>query len=212
MLRRYLIATQLWVFCMATLLALLAQSGQQQPWSLLALTFALSVGATMAMPAQAATTPKLVPRARLAPAVALNSAGMNIARSVGPALGGIVVAKFGAPWAFAQNALNSSAWPWCSGAGNARRRCRWCRPKHSAPRCAPACAMPRTPACSSRCWRSPPTSSSLPIVVRTDLDAGSGTYGLLLSDIGIGALACALLLPRLRARMDRDRPVWAVRP
>ena len=47
----------------------------------------------------------------------------------------------------------------------------------------------------------------LPIVVRIELVAGSGTFGLLLGCIGIGAILGALLLPRLRARMDRDRLV-----
>ena len=50
----------------------------------------------------------------------------------------------------------------------------------------------------------------LPIVVKQDLQASAGTYGLLLGCIGAGAIGGALLLPGLRARMDADRMVlWA---
>jgi MFS family permease len=213
--RKYLIATQLWMFCMATLLAVLAQAGQLQPWSLLALTFALGVGAAMAMPAQAAMTPELVPRAMLAPAVALNSAGMNIARSIGPALGGIVVAQFGAPWAFALNALTFLGvvvvlWRWQRAPsasllppeafGAALR---------AGLRYAAHASVFQSVLVKSACFFlfASALPALLPIVVRTDLGAGSGTYGLLLGCIGIGALAGAVLLPRLRARMDRDRLV-----
>ena len=102
--RRYLLLAQCWMFAVATALALLAGSDHLQPASLLVLTFALGCGAAMAMPAQAAIVPELVPRSMLPPAVALNSLGMNIARSLGPALGGVVVARWGAAWAFAINA------------------------------------------------------------------------------------------------------------
>ncbi|WP_330970802.1 MFS transporter, partial [Lysobacter sp. A3-1-A15] len=66
----------------------------------------LGIGAAMAMPAQQATTPELVPKAILGPAVALGSLSMNIARSIGPALGGLIVASAGIEWAFAINALS----------------------------------------------------------------------------------------------------------
>jgi MFS family permease len=213
--RKYLIVTQLWMFCVATLLALLAQADRLEPWSLLALTFALGIGAAMAMPAQAATTPELVARELLAPAVALNSMSMNIARSVGPALGGLVVAQLGASWAFAINAL--------SFLGVVMVLWRWKR----AP--SPSLLPPESFGTALRAglryashanvFQSVLVKSAgffvfasalpalLPIVVRKDLAAGSGTYGALLGCIGIGAILGALLLPKLRARMDRDRLV-----
>ena len=215
--RKYLIVTQLWMFCTATLLALLAQLDRLEPWSLLALTFALGAGAAMAMPAQAATTSELVSRDLLAPAVALNSMSMNIARSVGPALGGLTVAQFGASWAFAINAL--------SFLGVVLVLWRWKR----AP--SPSLLPPESFGTALRAgfryalhanvFQSVLVKSAsffvfasalpalLPIVVRNDLAAGSGTYGALLGCIGIGAILGALLLPNLRARMDHDRLVLA---
>src|SRR5690606_40978120 len=87
-------------------LALLAHLDMLGPWALIGLTFALGVGAAMAMPAQQATVPGLVPRHMLSPAVALSSLSMNIARALGPALGGLIVASAGIEWAFAINALS----------------------------------------------------------------------------------------------------------
>jgi MFS family permease len=104
--RRHLILTQLWMLLVASTLALLAHLGQLTPWTLVGLTFALGIGAAMAMPAQQATTPELVPRSLLAPAVALGALNMNVARSIGPALGGLIVAQWSVAWAFALNALS----------------------------------------------------------------------------------------------------------
>jgi MFS family permease len=215
--RKYLLVTQLWMFASASTLALLAHSDRLEPWSLLALTFAMGVGAAMAMPAQAATTSELVPRAMLAPAVALNSVSMNIARSIGPAIGGLVVAQFGASWAFAINAL--------SFLGVFVVLLRWQRAPSSsvlpAETFGAALIAGLRYATNANVFRSVLVKSALffvfasalpallPTVVRTDLAAGPGTYGALLGCIGIGAITGALLLPALRARMDRDRLVLA---
>lgn len=91
--RRYLILAQLWMLLVASTLAVLAHLDRLGPWTLVTLTFALGIGAAMAMPAQQATTPELVPKPMLGPAVALGSLSMNIARAIGPALGGLIVAQ-----------------------------------------------------------------------------------------------------------------------
>ena len=213
--RRYLIATQLWMFSVATLLALLAHAQRLEPWSLLILTFALGSGAAMAMPAQAATTPELVPPSLLTSAVSLNSVSMNIARSVGPAIGGLVVAQFGASWAFAINAL--------SFLGVCFVLWRWKRETTLSP--LPAERFGSAMRTGLRFALNAPIFQSvlgkaasfflfasalpalLPIVVRQDLAAGSDTFGILLGSIGVGAILGALLLPNLRARMNRDRLV-----
>src|SRR5262249_56650606 len=64
-------------------------------WVLLILTFALGVGAAMNAPAWQATAPELVSRAELSAAVGLTGIGLNLARAVGPALGGAVIAMAG---------------------------------------------------------------------------------------------------------------------
>ena len=215
--RRYLILTQLWMLCMASALALLAHLERLEPWSLLALTFALGSGAAMAMPAQAATTPELVPRTMLAPAVALNSVSMNIARSLGPALGGLVVAQFGITWAFAVNAV--------SFLGVAIVLWRWKREATTAllPPEAFGAALRAglRYAGNAGVFQSVLLKSAsffvfasalpalLPMVERNELGGAPSTYGLLLGCIGVGAIGGALLLPSLRARMDRDRLVLA---
>ena len=77
---------------MAAVLGVMTMMGGVGPWWLLGMTFALGTGSAMNGPAWAATIPELVPREELAAAVALNSVGFNIARAMGPALGGIVMA------------------------------------------------------------------------------------------------------------------------
>jgi MFS family permease len=213
--RRYLIATQLFMMAVAGTLALLAQLGLLGPASLLALTFALGCGAAMALPAQAAITPELVPRAQLASAVALHSVGMNIARSIGPALGGLVVAGLGAAWAFGLNALSFLAvvlvLAWWKRAPDAstlpregfglalRAGLRYAR--HAG---AFRAVLAKT---ASFFVFAAATTALLPLLVRERLGGGSGSFGLLLGFIGIGALLGALWLPTLRARLDRDRLV-----
>ena len=90
--RRLLLITQAWMVVAATLLGIFTLLGYVTPWTLLIFTFILGLGAVMNDPAWQSLTPDLVPPAKLAAAVALNSAGFNIARAVGPALGGFVIA------------------------------------------------------------------------------------------------------------------------
>ncbi|MCK8503412.1 MFS transporter [Myxococcus fulvus] len=211
--RRYLITIQVWMLVMATLLAWASMVGEMTEWTLLGLTFALGMGAAMAMPAQAATTAELVPRPLLAPAVALSSIGMNIARSVGPALGGLIVARFGVGWAFSIDAV--------SYLGVLLALVSWRRAKAESTlpsepfgtalrgglRYAARSGDLRSVLLKSACFYA--FASALPaqlaIVVRKELGAGAGTYGLLLTCIGAGAVAGAVVLPRMRARWGVDR-------
>ncbi len=215
--RRYLILAQWWMLMVATVLALLAQADLLGPWTLLALTFALGTGAAMAMPAQAAIMPELVSRPQLPSAIALNSAGMNVARSIGPALGGVVVAQTGVATAFAINAL--------SFLGVAIVLWRWKRT--SVPSLLPPEAFIgglrsgvrfalQASAFQSVLWKAiaffvfaSATPALLPSLVRSRLDGGAGVFGLLLGCIGLGAICGTLILPGLRRRFDRDLLVFA---
>jgi MFS family permease len=107
--RRYLLATQLWMAICAAMLAFLAATGELDPWNLLILTFALGIGASMAQPALSVTAPELVPRNLLPQAVALGSLSMNLSRSIGPAIGGLLLSQFGAWAAFSLTPFRSSA-------------------------------------------------------------------------------------------------------
>src|SRR4029453_9642754 len=88
------------------LLAGLAVAGLVSPWVLLALTFLLNLGGALSAPAWQAIVPQLVPRHELATAVALNSAGFNLARAIGPAIGGLLVAAAGPAAVFMLNAAS----------------------------------------------------------------------------------------------------------
>jgi MFS family permease len=82
----------------AVALAVLTLLGWVTPAVLLVLTFSLGLGTALNGPAWQAIMPELVPRPELPQAVSLNSVAFNIARAVGPALGGLVVAAAGS-WA-----------------------------------------------------------------------------------------------------------------
>ena len=76
------------------------------PWILLSLCFLVGTGAALAAPARGASIAEQVPKELIPQAVALNNISYNLARSVGPAIGGMLVAAFGATVAFAVNAIS----------------------------------------------------------------------------------------------------------
>src|SRR5499427_7440275 len=104
--RRLLLFTQGWMVVAAAALGILTLLNMVSPWILLLFTFLLGLGAVMNDPAWQAITPEVVSSRRHASAVALNSAGFNVARAVGPALGGTVVAAAGSGWSFLLNAAS----------------------------------------------------------------------------------------------------------
>lgn len=93
--RRLLLATQGWMMAAAAVLGALTLTGVTTPWWLLASTFALGLGAALNAPPWQAITPELVPREEVPSAVALSGVGLNLARAVGPALGGFIVVAAG---------------------------------------------------------------------------------------------------------------------
>jgi predicted MFS family arabinose efflux permease len=90
--RKFLLFTQSSMVAAAAVLGVMTLTHTVTPQILLVFTFLLGMGAVMNDPAWQSLTPDLVPPAKLAAAVALNSAGFNIARAVGPAIGGLVIA------------------------------------------------------------------------------------------------------------------------
>jgi MFS family permease len=213
--RRLLLFTQAWMLAAAAALGVLAIGGWATPWALLALTFALGLGGAMNSPVWQAVTPELVSRADLPAAVALSSISFNIARAVGPALGGVVVATVGPGICFLINAT--------SFLGVLAVIYRWQRPRRASAmpaervldavrtgaryvRYAPElrAVLVRTAVfvvCASALW------ALLPVVARDQLRLGSLGYGILLGCLGLGAIAGALALPRLRRHLSTDRQV-----
>src|SRR5207248_554576 len=93
--RKLLLLTQTWMLLSAGLLAVLTLTGAVAPWSLLALTFALGLGSAIGSPTFASLIPDVVSRQQVAAAVSINSLAYNVARAVGPSLGGALVAAVG---------------------------------------------------------------------------------------------------------------------
>ncbi len=103
---RLLIASQSLMGGSALAMAILTASGRITPGLLLGLGLLMGVGVAFNMPAWQATVPDLVPRDLVASAVALNSISFNVARAIGPALGGLIVATIGPAAGFGLNALS----------------------------------------------------------------------------------------------------------
>ncbi|EKK5501239.1 MFS transporter [Enterobacter hormaechei] len=211
--RKYLLFSQLWVFIAAAGLTLLSFTGHVTPTVLLAATFLLSVGAAMSSPPFQAIVPDLVSKPELGSAVALNSLGVNISRAIGPALGGFLLSLAG-PWmVFALNALSVMGVAWVLWRWRPAPSVQRLPPEHffSAVRsgiryvhAAPVLrnVLVRTVAFfvfGSAGW------ALLPLVARRELGLGPAGYGVMLASIGLGAIAGAILLPRLRQRLNADR-------
>ena len=213
--RRYLITSQVWMLLMAATLGVLTLAGLTAAPLLLLFTFALGIGNAMMMPAWGAVTPELVSRAELPAAIGLNSMGMNVARAVGPALAGLIVAAAGPGAVFVLNAVSflaviaalkrwqrppqASELPAERLAGAVRAGLRYAR--HSPELRAVLARGIAFFLFASASW------ALLPLIVRQELHSGPGTYGLFLACLGLGAIVGALLLPHAHARATRDRIV-----
>lgn len=215
--RRLLLLTQTWMLASAAALGVATVLGLASPAVVLALTFLLGLGNAANAPAWQATIPELVGGRLLAPAVALNSAGFNIGRAIGPALGGLVVAAAGPAAVFGLNALSylgvlTVLWRWRRppqdklGAGEQMLGAIGAGIRYV--RFAPLlrAVLVRTalfilPA--SALW------ALLPVVARDALGLDATGFGLLLGALGIGSVAGAVVLPRLRRAVPIDRRVVA---
>jgi MFS family permease len=213
--RKLLIFTQSWMLAVAALLGILVIAGGIGPWWLLTLTFALGAGSAMNGPAWAAAIPELVPREELPAAVALNSVGFNIARAVGPALGGIVMASSGAGAVFIANAVSFLGvivvlWSWKERPPAVREPgtrfrdamreglvyVRGARPFHAILLRAGLFSL-----AGSALW------AMLPVVASQEMKSTSLGYGILLGCLGAGSVIGAAALAPMRSRYPVDRIV-----
>jgi MFS family permease len=104
--RRLIVTTEVWMASVAAAIAALTLLHWITPWMLLLLTVALSIGDALEAPTWRAILPEVVPREDLLPAIALNGIEFNLARAIGPALGGFLIAGAGVATAFTLNALS----------------------------------------------------------------------------------------------------------
>jgi MFS family permease len=211
--RRFLLLTQGWMVLAAATLGIMTLTSCVGPWVLLLFTFLLGLGAVMNDPAWQAITPELVPPRQHASAVALNSAGFNVARAVGPALGGIIVAAVGCGSTFLLNAI--------SFLGVIVFLYRWKRPVEAPPKAQRVWSaisdgfhyVRESGLAKSVLLRTGTFSVAavamlalLPLIARP---YGARGYGVLLGGFGLGALLGALALPRLREKLSVDGVVGA---
>lgn len=204
--RKVMLSAQIFMCAVSAVLAAAAALGWLGPWSLLAFTFLLGLGSAMHLPSWQASMRDLVPRDDLPAAVTLNSMSFNLMRSVGPALGGLIVAAAGAPVAFALNAVSYLAvigalYRW---SGPAEERTLPAEHLGSAIR-----AGLRYVALSPNLTRvigrgflfgiaAVAVMALLPVVTRDRLGGGATVFGLMLGTFGLGAIGGAFLSPHLR--------------
>lgn len=210
--RKLLIGVQVLLALVSATLTGLALTGKLSVEILVGLTFLGGVGAALMGPTWQSIVPELVPKPDLRNAVALNSLGFNIARSIGPALGGALLVAFGAAATYGADVLSYvfviAALVWWrrpAGADDELREhfgaafragLRYARASGELHRVLLRATLFFI--CASAIW------ALLPLVARRLLDGSAGFYGLLLGAVGTGAIIGAIALPRVRTRTDAD--------
>lgn len=206
--RRMLIVVQTGMAVVAVALAVDTLTGHLGTAALLAFTAALGAGVALTGPALQATVPDLVPRAELPIAAALNGVAVNLARAIGPAIGGLLVALAGVGWTFAFNAVSYLVFviallrlpstpprldpePFSDAM---RLAVGYVRASPALLRVLARTALWVLPA--SALW------ALLPVVASSRLKLNSTGYGILLAALGIGAIIGAWQLGRIRTRLS----------
>jgi len=214
--RRLVLFTEYWMMGVALLLAVVTIAGWMSPWLLLLLTFALSAGDAFETPTWRAVLPELVSKEDIAPASALNGIEFNLARAVGPALAGVVIAAAGVAATFVANFVSFF--------GVILVVAKWKRPIRK--RTSPPETLSGATVAALRYVRHSPViiavlfrtgvvmffSSALfallPSVARSVNRSAIG-YGLLLGFFGVGAIMGALIMQPARARWSTEVVVSA---
>ncbi len=216
--RRVIMITQSLSLLQALVLAVLTLSGVVQPWHIIGLAAVLGAINAFDIPARQSFIVELVGPAHLPNAIALNSTGFNVARVVGPAVGGLLVAAVGEGVCFLFNALSYVAVLWGlwlirptsypARATNARERhalragVRYVAGRPELARILALVGVVSAIAISYRTF--------LPAVARTVLQVGAWRYGLLMAAAGVGAGSGGFVLAGLRLHADRYRRLLPV--
>jgi MFS family permease len=213
--RKVMLVAQTFMLVVSVLLTAFTYLDLITPWTLLAFTFLIDSGTALNSPSWQASVGDIVPRNKVPAAVALNSMGFNLTRSVGPAIGGIIVAAAGAAAAFAANAV--------SYVGLIVVLARWKPdlPASTLPRESLGAAMgaglryvAMSPNIGKVLVRGAAFGFSagavlalLPLVARDVVKGDALTYGIMLGAFGIGAVGGALISVRLRQLLSSETMV-----
>jgi MFS family permease len=213
--RRLLIGVQGFQTAVALILTVLTATDRMTSGLLLALTFALGAGAAVQAPAYQALIPDLVSRPLIPGASVLGSINVNLARAIGPAVAGVVVANIGVSAVFALNVASFVVFglvllTWRREADEPGGEPfvpallaggRYVRHAPVVRRILLRCAMFVLPA--NVLW------ALLALVARERLHLGAGGYGVMLGALGVGSIAGAFVLPRVRRRLTSNQMVAA---
>ena len=211
--RRLLLFSQGWMLLAAAALGLLTLEGMATPLAVLALSFALGVGAALNAPAWQAIVPELVGRDELTAAIALNGINFNLARAVRPALGGLIVSLMGAGATFLLNAVSflgvmAVLYQWrhehhpgvlpaervVGAMRTGLRYVRYAPPLRAVLVCTAAFVVS-----GSAMW------ALLPLLARHQLGMDASGYGGMLACFGVGGAVGGTLLVWAGERVSRDR-------
>ncbi len=216
--RKFLIATEILVTVVSAIFAAIVSFDLATPGNLLLFTFLIGAGGALTAPAWQAIVPQLVPKQDLHPAVAANSVGFNVSRAIGPALGGVTVAKLGIAAPFWLNAICNVG---IIGA------LLWWHPPPKGTRHLPVERFGSAIRAGFRHAGNNPHLRAtlirgaafflfasaywalLPLVARSQIAGGPDLYGYLLGAIGAGAVGGAFALPWAKAKLGPDRLVAA---
>ena len=210
--RRIMLFSQSFMLVVSAVLAGLAFAGLLSPWMLLGFTFLIGVGMALHNPSWQSSYSDILPREMLPSAIAVNAMGMNMTRSVGPAIGGFIVGAFGAAMAFTINAVTYVAFIWAL--------LLW-RPDLGPKRFPPERFGTSVSTGLRYFFLSPhllnisfrsflfgfagvAMQALMPLVARDRLHGDAFTYGVLLGAFGLGAVLGALGAGRLRARFANE--------
>lgn len=210
--RSVMLVAQSGMAVVSLLLAVTAWMGLLNPWLLLTFTFLIGCGTALFNPSWQASMGDIVPREDLPGAVTLNAMGFNMMRSVGPAVGGMIVAFAGASAAFAVNAVSYLAligalWRWKP----QRVKARLPRENLGSAMWAGVRYMSLSPNLLSVLFRgflfgfaAIVIMALLPSVSDEYVGGGALVYGTLLGCFGLGAIAGAFLNGRVRQRFSNE--------
>lgn len=212
--RHLLIGVQSAQALVAAGLAVLTAAGAMTPTLLLAFTFALGVASAIQLPAYQAFVPGVVPKPLVGEAASLSSIGVNVARAIGPAVAGVVIASWGIPFVFALNALSFAGLlivlilfkgytpptgdrePFMSAT---RAGLRYVLHAGVVRRIYLQLLIFIVPA--NALW------ALLPVLASSRLGLDSNGYGVLLAALGVGSIAGAFVIPKARAALGTSRLV-----
>jgi MFS family permease len=199
---------------------LLAFFGQLTAWNLLALSFCMGLGNAMNGPAWHAVVPEIVSGPQLRPAIALNSAGFNLARTVGPVVGQVLLSLVGVFLLFAVNTctyigviLAMRRWRRPAAARAEQRREGFVEAARSGIAFVRNSAELKAIFARGVCFFMPGIAMGtlLPVIGRFELKLDEFSFGVLYAVFGVGAVAGAVLMPTLNRLLSPDRAnIWAM--